>query len=1307
MTDLERKKLIAQALPTFADAELRSASLGLFQALGYPVGRSAPLAEKTAAYFIEHYASASSRPFNEQKARTTEWSYVDLLFQITKDDIGTQGQLFGSERVDDTIIESYLFFAIGLEKESYSRTELAAITRELNKVFPMPVFVLFRHGGSITLAVIDRRINKRDEEVDVLAKVTLIKDIRSISSHRAHVEILFDLALDSLRAKYDIRNFVDLHRAWRATLDIGELNKRFFRELSNWYFWAMGLARFPQGGEGSEDVQAATALIRLITRVIFVWFIREKNLIPESLFDRRELSVILKGFEKDEKACTFYPAILQNLFFATLNQKMHEREFALDGDFATNKAQYAVKQLYRYAHLFAIPQDEALTLFKDVPFLNGGLFDCLDNKGGKNVYVDGFSRNPAKQAFVPDYLFFGQERDADLNEVYGTSGKRYVVRGLIDILNAYKFTIAENTPIEEEVALDPELLGKVFENLLASYNPETRTTARNRTGSFYTPREIVNYMVDESLKAYLAGSLRDGVGMSEVDARAGLDILFAYTEKEHAFTAAERNALIGAIDAVKILDPACGSGAYPMGILHKLVYILHKLDPNNELWKNRQIEKAMQIDDPEIRGRTLEDIRSAFEHNELDYGRKLFLIEDCIYGADIQPIAMQIAKLRFFISLVIDQNRRPGAENLGIRALPNLETKFVAADSLIALKRNFSELFHDSALMSLEEELKKVRHAYFGARSYWEKQAYQRKDQEIRIRIVAAIKDGIERRNAGYNQQIDLLRQQLPYFEGADRQKREKKIQELSARTIDGDTADSSASLLASFDPYDQNASAPFFDPEWMFGVSGGFDVVIGNPPYIQIQNFSGKPEQARWEAQGYTAWAKTGDVYCLFYERGFKLLSDKGCLCYITSNKWMRAGYGKALRSFFLGNGGLDTVIDFGDSPIFENATTYTNILLWRRGQGESQVKAYDLSRAYSADQDLPGLLAATGQGEALFSQESFVIAAGEAAAIKRRIEAVGKPLKNWGVNINRGILTGLNEAFIIDQAKYDELVAADPKSAEILKPILRGRDIKRYRAEWAGKYLVATFPTLHLDIETYPAVRDYLKSFGKAIEQSGERGCRKKTSNKWFEVQDTIAYWAEFKKNKILWQEMAQEASFVLLKEEIYCLDTARVMTGESLKFIIAVLNSRLLDWAFSTFYAGGNLLGDTTRYKSTFMDAIPIPAISNTDKSIYEALVDCIQFARERNFDVEADTLEAVVDLMVFGLYFPEDMKHENCFINDRIADVVKPFTENDDSEFMAAYVKKLTDFCKQDAIVYQGLIQSRNVAVVRVVRGDKVS
>ena len=411
------------------------------------------------------------------------------------------------------------------------------------------------------------------------------------------------------------------------------------------------------------------------------------------------------------------------------------RVFAKDEGFQKNRISHGADNLYRYESLFTISPDEVIAQFADIPFLNGGLFERLDpvDDEGKQRYLDGFSRNPNKRPHVPDRLFFDKGETADLSTAYGdTKRKAEKVTGLITILNRYKFTIVENTPIDQEIALDPELLGKVFENLLASYNEETKTTARKQTGSFYTPRPIVDYMVDESLKAHLTGALTR-VGMCVKDAQAGLDILFAYTEQDHPFCEREVAALLDAIHTCKILDPACGSGAFPMGMLQKLVYIIHKLDPDNVRWQQLQIDAASKIPDPTARDAAIAAIERDFADNEDDYGRKLYLIENCLYGVDIQPIAIQISKLRFFISLVCDQRtNRSKKENHGIRPLPNLETKFVAADTLIGLPEMDHSLLVNPRIHEIEAEIDTLYHGHFAIQRRDHKLALQRKIKDLR-----------------------------------------------------------------------------------------------------------------------------------------------------------------------------------------------------------------------------------------------------------------------------------------------------------------------------------------------------------------------------------------------------------------------------------------------------------------------------------------------------------------------------------------------------------------------------------------------
>ncbi|MFH1005168.1 MAG: Eco57I restriction-modification methylase domain-containing protein, partial [Bacteroidota bacterium] len=888
MTTEEIKSEIKDSLKAFASGNFTANALKFFQTLDYVTERQSPLLNPTFKEFQETYIDG--KKFDKTKAKASEWKYVDLLFQLSKEEVLKQTSLFDTKKVDSTVIETYLFFAIELSKEQYSRTELSLITREVNRLFPMPAMILFKHGNTLTLSVINRRLHKKDESKDVLEKVTQIKDINIAEPHRAHIEIMFDLSFNELKTKHQFTNFVELHNAWQLTLDTKELNKKFFNELANWYFWATQKVVFPDYAEKDKDLRNATGVIRLITRLMFVWFLKEKNLVPDDLFEEKKLKPLLKYSDKNKS--TYYKAILQNLFFATLNTEMGNRRFRIKSkDEKQRDGHHFIHNVFRYEDEFVKPKETLEKYFANIPFLNGGLFECLDaeiekpNNQKDKIRIDGFSDRDDNVLKVPDEIFFSaKEKIIDLSEVYGTPKKsKEKVRGLFDILSSYKFTIAENTPIEEEVALDPELLGKVFENLLANYNPETQTTARKQTGSFYTPREIVNYMVDESLIAYLKQQLNDNE-----KTETKLRDLLSYSESEVQFSITEKEKLIHAIDTIKIIDPACGSGAFPMGILHKLVHTLHKLDPKNELWKQRQLDKAHSIDDAPSREAATETIEEAFENNELDYGRKLYLIENCIYGVDIQPIAVQISKLRFFISLIVEQRTNPKKENLGVRPLPNLETKFVAANTLIELEKENANLFTNPEIDKKKEQLKKIRHEYFEARTPKRKENCRIKDKQLRDELA------------------DLL-------------------------INNHDLQPATAKKVAAWNPYDQNASATFFDMEWMFGLKDGFDVVIGNPPYVFSRETLSVEEKATYKAL-YSLIQFKINLYILFIERGYKLLREKsGCLFFITPNNWLTLNTNSDLRKFLLSDTGDIHVLQ-NYANVFESASVDTVIVGFKK---------------------------------------------------------------------------------------------------------------------------------------------------------------------------------------------------------------------------------------------------------------------------------------------------------------------------------------------------------------------------------------
>ena len=1273
----EYLKQIAGSISDSNTKGLFESSLSLFDTLGYNTARQSRLDNPTYTEFEKSYLEQNDNITDiskfKEKAQKDNWQKVEILFQLTDKEMNNQAEMFYTGQFDNTEIYSYLFIAIELKPGNYTRTTLSDITRQVNRVFSMPVMLLFKQDENITLSIIKRRLNKKDASRDVLEKVTLIKDINIVSPHRAHIEILYDLSLEELRKEHTVTNFVELQKAWQKTLDSSELNKKFYREIANWYFWAIENVEVPDDLEKDKSIRNATATIRLLTRLIFVWFIKEKSVIPDDLFRKDRLKQILKDFIEPEKsyATTFYKAILQNLFFATLSTEKDKRKFREKGWKNGRNPDFGNQYVYRYESMVA-DTHQWKALFADIPFLNGGLFENLDDKKNR-LMVDGFSEERRNKLKVPDYLFFSAEQNIDLNKTFDTKGKTYKVKGLLEILNQYKFTIAENTPVEEEIALDPELLGKVFENLLASFNPETQTTARKQTGSFYTPREIVDYMVDESLKASLSENVSKNLkDTSPDDIKTGFDILFAYTEKEHAFNKNEVREIIKAVSKIKILDPACGSGAYPMGILHKLTFILNKLDKDNIVWRDLQKQKAIidteeayNLGKHEERQNRIKEIEETFDFNTSDYGRKLFLIENAIYGVDIQPIAVQISKLRFFISLIVDQDMKDN-----IKPLPNLETKIVAADTLIGKKEPdesgmtslANDLFDNPEIDILEKELKVIRHNHFNARNPDEKESIRKQDKTLRDKISA------------------LVKQQ------------------------DGNATRSSQ--LSSWDPYNQNHNAVFFDNEWMYGITDGFDIVIGNPPYVQIQKFSGKQIQKDWQKENYDTFVKTGDIYSLFYEKGNQLLRNGGVLAFITSNKWMRANYGKATRKYFAENTKPFTLIDFGGYKVFESATVDTNILIFQRNTSNKKpLTACTVGKDFNDSTDIAEYINDNGVQLENLTEDSWIISSKEEFAIKKRIEEIGTPLKDWDVSINYGIKTGFNEAFIINSAKKDELIAKDPKSAEIIKPILRGRDIKRYKAEFADLWLINShngytdndtqkrIPPINMD--GYTAIKEHLDNYWDKLEKRQDKGVTP------YNLRN-CAYLKEFEKEKISWGNLCLSSQFSIIKSKLFLSAPAPLISPAN-KYFLSILNSKVGDNYIRS--RGVTRNGGYFEYKPMFIEYLPIPKIPNPQQLPFEILVDCILFAKENDMEIEAGTFESVIDGMVYDLYFEGEMKKANCYITDRITEVIKPFKADDSDEFKTEYIKKLYKFCQNDKTVFRGLIHRRTVKVVKIINGVK--
>ena len=869
------KDAIKAALAAMSTGDLLEKSKDLLATIGYRSERTLELSG-TVDDFIQEFEALNPNTKTEQEFRNNVES-VKLVFQFTSDEIADDPQLMllesDSFRKGNT--DSFLFSAVELKDNNYSRTKYAEFTREINKRLLAPTVVLFRVANRLTIGFTDRRPNQNDPDRDVLGQVTLIKDIRLDNPHRAHLDILSELSLDECVAWMDAnntpKNFDGLLSAWLAKLDTEELNKQFYRKLFAWFEWAVDKSKFPT--DENLVLKSEEHVIRLITRLLFIWFIKEKGLVADGLFNQTQIQDLLA--EDDfENGDSYYRVVLQNLFFATLNTEIDKREFSGD-----NYSGHRNFSRYRYKQQMRDP-NKLLELFAQTPFINGGLFDCLDSEeatGEGGDRIDCFSDKQYKKLSIPNRLLF------DAN------------RGLLPLLEHYKFTVEENTPIEQEVALDPELLGRVFENLLAAYNPETGETVRKQTGSYYTPRAIVDYMVEEALVASLSQKCQPTDGDAELwDERLRylLDYAQAFDDANEWFDDTEKDAVVRAISELKVLDPAVGSGVFPMGMLHKLTLALRRLDPDNNRWEKLQKERAIQraeivfdTQDDSTRREELIEIDETFKrYRDSDFGRKLYLIQNSVFGVDIQPVACQIAKLRFFISLAIEQEPDRDADNFGVKPLPNLETRFITANTLIGLEQQ--RTLTSNKARDLERELGNNREQHFHATTRQHKRKCQREDKRLRAELAA----------------------------------------ELQSMGTPADDAEK----IAQWDPYDQNATADWFDPEWMFGIMEGFDVVIGNPPYVRQEKIKAlKPALQK----RYTCYTGAADLYVYFYERGLELLSASGTHTFICSNSWLDVNYGAPLQKYLLDNTTSAVICHSKASREFESADINTIVSIIQNG--------------------------------------------------------------------------------------------------------------------------------------------------------------------------------------------------------------------------------------------------------------------------------------------------------------------------------------------------------------------------------------
>jgi hypothetical protein len=645
------------------------------------------------------------------------------------------------------------------------------------------------------------------------------KIIQSFSNPERHSYVLgSDVGVATAR-KYlmsmgNVSDFDDLK--FRFSLEA--INKEFYNDITKYFYELTGtyssegkqikvpLLRLPGNPTHIENQEYA---VRLFGRIIFCWFLREKKSTNHiQLLPSEVFDGVL------EKAESIHTEILEPLFFECFNKPLAERNAKF------KNGEYAL-----------------------VPYLNGGLFHPNEGSGGDYFPVS----KGTKGVTIPNEWFIN----------------------LFQTLKTYNFTMDENLDFDVELSIDPEMLGRIFENLLAEINPETGASARKTTGSFYTPRRMVSHMTDMSLTQYLLNE----TNVSEEQIKA-LMTINTIDDLEHPLNNVDKLQISEKLYSLKSLDPACGSGAFTIGLLQKIVFLLEQVDSDFEVTKK-------------LFDKTFFKGKKHLEGNK-DYLRKLVLIRDVIHGVDIQPVAVEISKLRCFLTLIVEQDVIDDLENRGLEPLPNLDFQFVCANSLIGLNAEKQMMFDDDS--HLEEELTLIREEFYSTNSG-------------------------KRRESLKTKYLKLVNEELTLFGESSR-----------------------TSQLKTFQPFVVNNVASFFDPKNMFGISK-FNIVIANPPYVRFQNL-GK-EQSKLLSENYfekrdgkiRGWFD--DLYVHFIFRAFDLASDNGIICMITNDSFVGLESKSRVREKLL----HENIIELIRCPIETfGATIYTAIFLASRSSLRSE---------------------------------------------------------------------------------------------------------------------------------------------------------------------------------------------------------------------------------------------------------------------------------------------------------------------------------------------------------------------------------
>src|SRR5690554_6098523 len=962
------------------------------------------------------------------------------------------------------------------------------------------------------------------------------------------------------------------------------MSKAFFDEYRDVHYAGfvdyLMRSNFKKSAFNGNDKDVRDFVKKLLGRIVFMYFLQKKGWLGAK-------DTSYKNGDKNFMTNFFKKAGANDAFYANWLSKLFFD--ALNNERPNDD--------------FTMPDGEVVK----IPYLNGGLFE--------------------KETEKYDFLTF----PADL------------FTNLFEFFDQYNFTIFEDSPEEHTVAVDPEMLGHIFENLLEDNKDK---------GAFCTPKEIVHYMTQESLIEYLHTQLPDA---------NRTDLENFVKNKENNLSKEHKQQIDQKLDTVKICDPAIGSGAFPMGLLQEVFGLKERIayDLGYKVWSPATVKEN--------------------------------IIQKSIYGVDIERGAVDIARLRFWLSLIVDEEMP--------KALPNLDYKIVVGNSLVSKfddtvieiewDRKGSVGEADKHVQGVQNSLKSI--------SAKQKEFFESKSNKQKAKLKAEIRA----------LKLDVLINQLSFNKASYLNKNQKvtdmgfglkatdhkKNLEVDLQVAEFDKA------LAKLQKLKENPEQDFNHFDWkldfpevlnpLVNEFTGFDIVIGNPPYVEHKKLK---HISSFLKPNYKVYTGSSDLSVYFFEKGFNLLNEKGTFAYINTNKFFNTGYGKALRGY-LTNKTFRKLVNFEQVEVFEGVLVSSVVFIAsnKSPKHESQFDFVEFKKEKNwKDYFEDKVLSRTKQmTQSNFSESEWIFETGKAVEIKKRIEAKGTKIKDIdGIEIKRGVTTGFDPAFIISSEKASQLGNPD-----VIKPLFKGEDIKKYKFGNSTKYLINTHNGISkrnikpVDVPNdYPLIYEHLLKYydenseGAIVKPNGQVMCllnRSDKGDKWYNLRN-CAFLDLFDENKIIWPLTADKWGFTIDTEGHYLTSGGFFLVSEKmpLKYLLGIMNSSLMNYYFK--FIGVMTAEDAYTLKKASIEILPIIETSKNSESLVVYLVDSILLAKNYSkviFDSIpnshiSEAFEEVIDALVFELYFPEEFAEKGIAIEKYAEDIFRPIEGLEEDEQIKA-------------------------------------